>query len=108
MTSCASGTCVMRRLRHWTFLRAAHALRWTQTVPSLTHLIEIIGEPAKNVPEDIRAQHTNVPWRETAGTRDRLVHRYFKVDLDILWGIVTDDLPPLVKSLNEIVVPSND
>ena len=66
---------------------------------ALARLLEIIGEAAKNVSEGTRAQFPNIPWRSIAGTRDRLIHGYFDVDLDIVWEVITRDLPALVDAL---------
>jgi uncharacterized protein with HEPN domain len=65
---------------------------------SIVRLLEIIGEAAKNVSEDFRRASTRIPWKQIAGTRDRLVHGYFDVDLDIVWAIVSSDLPALINS----------
>ena len=54
--------------------------------------IEIIGEAAKALSEATRQAHPEVPWSRIAGTRDRLIHGYFSVDLDIIWDIVQTDL----------------
>ncbi len=66
---------------------------------ALTHLLEILGEAAKGVSEETRAKHPQLPWTQMAATRDRLIHGYFSVDLDIVWEIVSHDLPPLIASL---------
>lgn len=66
-------------------------------------LIEIIGEAAKHVSDATRRTHPRVPWREIAGARDRLVHGYFDVDLDVVWSIVAKDLPNLVVSLEGLL-----
>ncbi len=73
--------------------------RDVQLALALTRLVEIIGEAAKNVSGDERDRIPQVPWRAIAGTRDRLVHAYFDVDLDRLWQIVAVDLPPLVAAI---------
>ncbi|MGK7909469.1 MAG: DUF86 domain-containing protein [Synechococcus sp.] len=66
-------------------------------------LIEILGEAAKNVSPSIREQSPDIPWRQIAGTRDRLSHAYFDVNLDVIWQIVTADLPPLVDRLEQLL-----
>jgi len=70
-----------------------------QLTLALTRLVEILGEAAKNVSEAERLHHPDVPWRAVAGTRDRLAHAYFDVDLDLLWQIVSVDLLALVATL---------
>jgi uncharacterized protein with HEPN domain len=57
--------------------------------------IEIIGEAVKNLSAELVASKTEMPWRQIAGTRDRLIHAYFKVDLDAVWAMVEQDLPSL-------------
>jgi uncharacterized protein with HEPN domain len=66
-----------------------------QLTLALTRLVEIVGEGAKNVSDEERKRHPDVPWRAMSGTRDRLAHAYFDVDLDQLWQIVSPDLPAL-------------
>jgi len=68
-------------------------------VLAITRLIEIVGEAAKHVSDETRAQFPGIPWRAIAGTRDRLIHEYFDVDLDQLWQIVSSDLPELIRQL---------
>ena len=70
---------------------------------ALVRLLEVIGEAASAVTEDIRKRAPQIPWKETAWTRNRLVHGYFDVDLDIVWEIVTADLPPLITALERLV-----
>ena len=68
-------------------------------VLALTRLIEIMGEAAKAVPDEITSRHPEIPWRAIASTRDRLIHGYFDVDLEVVWAIVTTDLPDLLPRL---------
>lgn len=70
---------------------------------AVVRLVEIIGEAAKNVSPEIRNAHPGIPWREISGTRDRLIHGYFDVDLAILGKIVMEDLPSLNLQLNAIL-----
>jgi uncharacterized protein with HEPN domain len=66
---------------------------------ALTKLIEIVGEAAKQVTEVTRQGHPSVPWSAAARMRDRLIHHYFDIDLDVLWATVTEDLPRLLSEL---------
>ncbi len=68
---------------------------------ALTKLVEIVGEAAKQVSEETRMRFPRVAWADASRMRDRLVHHYFAVDLDVLWATVTDDLPSLVDGLSE-------
>ena len=72
---------------------------------SLVRLLEIIGEAAGRVPKEDRAHYPGIPWQEIVGLRNRLIHGYDAVDFDILWQIVTQDLPPLVAVLEKITPP---
>lgn len=64
--------------------------------------LEIIGEAAKNIPDSFRKKHPDVPWGRVAGTRDKMIHAYSKVDLDIVWEIIKRNLPKLKKQIEEI------
>jgi len=69
---------------------------------SLVRLLEIVGEAASRVPVVERAQYSGIPWVQIVGLRNRLIHGYDNVDFDILWEIVTQDLPPLIAELEKI------
>ncbi|MBS3100176.1 DUF86 domain-containing protein [Candidatus Pacearchaeota archaeon] len=57
--------------------------------------IEIIGEAVKNISDNLKNTHKKIEWREIAGTRDKMIHHYFGVDLDIVWNIIKVNLPEL-------------
>jgi uncharacterized protein with HEPN domain len=63
----------------------------------------ILGEAAKHVSEDLRASYDHIPWSKMARMRDRLIHGYFDVDLEIVWTTATRDVVTLVDQLEEIV-----
>lgn len=65
--------------------------------------IEIIGEAAKQTPDDFKQKHSQVEWRAMAGMRDHLIHGYFGVDYDIVWDVVTNKIPALHQVIEEIV-----
>lgn len=64
--------------------------------------IEIIGESVKNISESLKEKHKEVEWRAIAGTRDKIIHHYFGVDLNIVWDIVKIDIPILKKQIHKI------
>ena len=65
--------------------------------------LEIIGEAAKQVPEDFRNQHPHVQWKSMAGMRDRLIHAYFGVDYEIVWDVVQTRIPELRQQIASIL-----
>jgi uncharacterized protein with HEPN domain len=75
---------------------------------SLVRLIEIVGEAAKSIQDSLKMKYPHIPWKLIARTRDRLIHGYFDVDLDVVWKIVTQDLPPLVEDLEELLLVEKD
>ena len=70
---------------------------------ALTRAIEIIGEAAKAVPEEVRILAPTIPWRQISRTRDKLVHHYFGVEAGIIWSVAKDDLAPLVDALTRLI-----
>lgn len=70
---------------------------------SLVRLIEIVGEAASRVSSQGRQRYPEIPWREASGMRNRLIHGYDKVDLDLLWNTVQADLPSLITTLEKIL-----
>ncbi|TVQ30126.1 MAG: DUF86 domain-containing protein [Phycisphaeraceae bacterium] len=75
---------------------------------SLTRLIEIIGEAARRVDPEKRSANPQIPWKEIVGTRDRLVHGYDQVDFDVLWKIVSDELPQLIRNVRRMLGDPDD
>jgi uncharacterized protein with HEPN domain len=69
---------------------------------AIVRLLEIVGEAAGRVPDDARQAHPKIPWSQIIGMRNRLIHGYDQVDLDIVWVVVTSDLPALVAQLDQI------
>ena len=72
-------------------------------VLSLVKSIEIMGEAASRVTKESRDSHPEVPWLNIIGMRNRLIHVYFDIDLDRVCDTITDDLPPVIATLEKIV-----
>ncbi len=78
---------------------------------SVIRAIEIIGEAVKNIPDTIRKENPDIPWKQLAGMRDKLIHGYFGVDIIILWKAATEELPklksPFLKILDTEIMKRN-
>ena len=70
---------------------------------ALTRLLEIIGEAANRIPDSVQENYPHLPWLQMISLRNRLIHGYDNVDFDILWVIVTQDLPGLIVQLEDIL-----
>ena len=74
-----------------------------KTLSAVIRKFEIIGEAAKGLPEVIREQYPEVPWKEMAGVRDRLIHFYFWVDVPLVWKTIRRSLPELQRQVQQIL-----
>ncbi len=70
---------------------------------ALIKAIEIIGEAAANVSKECQTELPQIPWRNIVGMRNRLIHAYFDINLDIVWQAIQSDLPPLIAELEQII-----
>ena len=75
----------------------------TKTQDAVIRNLEIIGEATKNLSMDLRDKHPGAPWSGMAGLRDKLIHHYFGVNLDIVWNIVTAELPDVASQIEAIL-----
>ncbi len=64
--------------------------------------LELIGEAATHIPDEVRAAHPQIPWRMIIATRNRLIHGYLGIDNDTLWSIIKDDVPTLLSMLKAL------
>jgi uncharacterized protein with HEPN domain len=71
-------------------------------VDAVVRNFEIIGEASKNIPEEVKLRYPDVPWKEMAGMRDKMIHEYFGVDLEIVWKTAKTRLPQLELFLKDI------
>jgi uncharacterized protein with HEPN domain len=77
-------------------------LRDEKTIDAVVRNLEVLGEAARQLPEDFTKRHSFVPWNKIAGLRNRIVHDYFGLDLDIIWQIIRYDLPLLKAQLEKL------
>jgi uncharacterized protein with HEPN domain len=68
----------------------------------LVHLIQVIGEATSGLSDELISEHPEVPWRQIVAIRNRVVHGYFEVDLDILWDVAIIDVPQLADQVRQI------
>jgi len=71
----------------------------TKTTKAVERSLEIIGEAAKNLSEEFKENNKEIPWRDVAGLRDKIIHHYFDVDYQTIWDIVQRNLPELKETL---------
>ncbi|MGH9855593.1 MAG: HepT-like ribonuclease domain-containing protein, partial [Blastocatellia bacterium] len=79
----------------------------TKTQDAVIRNLEIIGEATKNLSEELRTKRPNIPWKSMAGVRDKLIHHYFGVNLDIVWQVATAELPQVIAQLARILDEEN-
>jgi uncharacterized protein with HEPN domain len=73
-----------------------------KTLYAVIRALEIIGEATKNLPEPLKKNHPEVPWRKMTGTRDKVIHGYFGIDLEVVWSTIKEDIPsvkPLIEKI---------
>jgi len=66
-----------------------------KTINAVVRSIEVIGEATKKIPKTLRDRYSNIPWKKMAGMRDKLIHEYLGIDIEILWKVAKDEVSPL-------------
>ena len=74
-----------------------------KTIDSVLRNLEIMGEASRHIPRSIKEKYTDLPWMEMYTMRNIVIHEYHGVNLKIIWQTVTEDLPPLIPRLKEIL-----
>ena len=74
-----------------------------KTTNAVIRSLEVIGEAAAKIDQDLRDRYPEIPWVRMAGMRNKLIHEYFGVDLEIVWEVCTAEIPPLKPSLKKML-----
>ncbi len=73
-----------------------------RTQDAVMRNLEIVGEATKNISTSFRKRYPNIPWKQMAALRDRLIHHYFGVNLDIVWDVITEELPKVADQIEAV------
>ena len=73
-----------------------------KTINAVIRSLEVIGEAAKKIPDEIKGKHTNIPWKNISGMRDKLIHEYFGVDEEIVWKVASEEILTLKSPIQKI------
>lgn len=74
-----------------------------RTMWAIIRALEVIGEAARQIPDEVREAHPEIPWRGMIGMRDKVIHGYFGVDAKIIWATVHDDLPAMCRAVANLL-----
>ncbi|MCP5052704.1 MAG: DUF86 domain-containing protein [bacterium] len=74
-----------------------------KTTNAVIRSLEVMGEAAAKIPVTIRDQYPGIPWKRMVGMRNKLIHEYFGVDLEIVWTVCTEEIPPLHPSITKLL-----
>jgi uncharacterized protein with HEPN domain len=74
-----------------------------KTVYAVVRSIEIIGEATKHIPDSIRKKYPEIPWKRMAGMRDKVIHEYFGVNLEVVWRTLKEEIPPIKVLIKKVL-----
>jgi len=75
-----------------------------KTVNAVVRSLEVIGEATKNLPTSFRSDYPNIPWKQMAGMRDKLIHEYFGIDKQMVWQVIKRHIPDILPLIKEITI----
>jgi uncharacterized protein with HEPN domain len=79
-----------------------------KTVKAVLRNLEIMGEAGKKIPPPLRDKYPDIPWKKMTGLRDKLIHEYFGVDLEIIWQLLKEELPGILHPIQEMLRDLNN
>jgi uncharacterized protein with HEPN domain len=85
---------------------AAQLAADTRTQAAVLYHIAVIGEAVKRLSSDFRSQHPDIPWTDIAGMRDKVIHQYDRVKLDVVWNTIQQDIPELLRLITPLLPTS--
>lgn len=74
-----------------------------KTTNAVVRSIEVIGEASKKIPKTLKGKHPDIPWKKMAGMRNKLIHEYFGIDMEILWKTAKEEIPVLKSSIENVL-----
>jgi len=81
--------------------------RIKKTINAVIRSVEVIGEATKKIPKSTKEKYPNIPWKKMSGMRDKLIHEYFGIDIEILWKVALDNVPSLKPTIYNILKDLN-
>lgn len=78
-----------------------------KTINAVVRSVEVIGEATKKIPKSIKEKYPNIPWKKMSGMRDKLIHEYFGIDIEILWKVAVGNVPSLKPTIYNILKELN-
>ena len=99
--------CITHLEKHIKGMTKSKFLKNIKTQDAVIRRIEIIGEAAKNIPSPFKNKHAGIEWKEIAGMRNKLIHEYFGVNLDIVWKTAKEDMPKFKKKILKLLKDQN-
>ncbi len=74
-----------------------------KTQDAVVRNLEVMGEAVKSLSKELKESYSDIPWKNIAGTRDKLIHDYFGLNIDIVWNIAKEELPDLILKIDDII-----